>query len=77
MDWQARVLEAVETLSRRNAPCPRAFAVEVLHKRGKMDTNSKLGGDGKQDSLAKDDGQPGRLLRSTTVSQELCWCRSH
>lgn len=77
MDWQPGVLEAVETLSRRNAPCLRAFAVEVLHKRWEMDTNSKVGGCGKQDSVAKHDGQPGTLLRSTTVSQEFCWCSSH
>lgn len=77
MDWQPRVLEAVETLSGRNAPCLRAFAVEVLHKRGQMDANSKVGGCGKQDSVAKNDGQPDTLLSSTTVSQELCWCSNH
>lgn len=32
-----------------------------------MDTNSKVGGCGKQDSVAKHDGQPGTLLRSTTA----------
>lgn len=50
------------------------FAVQVLHKTGERDTNSKVGGCGKQDSAAKDDGQPGTLLRSTRVRQELWWC---